>query len=188
MASRRDQAVLRRPPTTFRYTRACRVATERQFRDLLEHGLIARLARGVYRKSPATESHELIEVVLLRPDATLCLQSAFVYHRLLDEDPARHVLAVPPFDLGRTMIRLNPSTRIGIYSAERSIIDAFRLRKQEGPELGHAALHAWLTRRRATHLPARAPRPLPQARAHDSNAPRARRPALPRASSRRIRV
>lgn len=139
------------------------MVTERQFRDLLEHSLVTRVARGVYRKTGADESHELVEVVALRPDATLCLRSALAYHGLLDENLARHDLALPrgtrpldttapvawhqfdraTFNLGRAMIRLDRSTRIGIYSPERSIIDAFRLREHEGAELGHAALRAW---------------------------------------------
>jgi hypothetical protein len=95
MASRRDRAALRRLPTTFRYSHARRLVTERQFRDLLAHGLLVRVARGVYRKTAADQSHELIEVALARPRATLCLQSALAYHGLLDENPDRHTLALP---------------------------------------------------------------------------------------------
>ncbi len=95
MASRRDRAALRRLPTTFRYTQARQVLIERQFRDLLAHGLIVRMARGVYRKSGTDKDPELIEVVLVRPAATLCLRSALAYHGLLDENPDRHELALP---------------------------------------------------------------------------------------------
>ena len=35
---------------------------------------------------------------------------------------------------------------LGVYSAERSIIDAFRLRHQEGEELAIEALRRWLRR------------------------------------------
>jgi predicted transcriptional regulator of viral defense system len=170
MASRRDRAALRRLPTTFRYSHARRLVTERQFRDLLAHGLLVRVARGVYRKTAADQSHELIEVALARPRATLCLQSALAYHGLLDENPDRHTLALPrgtrpldttvpvawhqfdrdTFELGRTTIRLDATTRIGIYSPERTIIDAYRLREHEGVGLGQAALRAWLRRGGAT--------------------------------------
>lgn len=94
MASRRDRAALRRLPTTFRYTQGRQVLTERHFRDLLDHGLIDRVTRGVYRKSEAGQGHELIEVVLVRPEATLCLRSALAYHGLIDENPDRHDLAL----------------------------------------------------------------------------------------------
>jgi hypothetical protein len=166
MASRRDRAALRGLPATFCYSRVRQLLTERQFRDLLERGLIVRVARGVYRKTAPDEGHELIEVALVRPGATLCLQSALVHHGLLEQNPDRHTIALPrgtrplhttvpvvwhqfdraTFDLGRATIRLDASTRIGIYSAERSIIDAFRLREHEGPDLGHAALCTWLRR------------------------------------------
>lgn len=36
---------------------------------------------------------------------------------------------------------------IGIYSAERSIVDVFRLRGTEGAEIGVEALKNWLRRR-----------------------------------------
>jgi len=36
---------------------------------------------------------------------------------------------------------------IGIYNAEQSSIDAFRLRHREGPELAYEALRRWLRRR-----------------------------------------
>jgi hypothetical protein len=38
---------------------------------------------------------------------------------------------------------------LGLYSAERSIIDAFRLSHQEGEELAVEALKRWLRRRGA---------------------------------------
>ena len=46
-------------------------------------------------------------------------------------------------------MKLDADTSIGIYSAERSIVDAFRLRGLVGPELGREALRAWLRRRGA---------------------------------------
>jgi len=39
---------------------------------------------------------------------------------------------------------------IGLYSAERSIIDASRLRHQDGPDLAYEALRGWLRRRDAS--------------------------------------
>ena len=39
---------------------------------------------------------------------------------------------------------------IGIYSAERSLIDIFRLRHQEGDEMAVEALRRWLKRPGAT--------------------------------------
>ncbi|MGH8791039.1 MAG: hypothetical protein ACRDXX_00095 [Stackebrandtia sp.] len=67
------------------------------------------------------------------------------------------------FDVGRDVMSLSAQTSLGIYSPERSIVDAFRLRHREGPELGYTALKRWLGRpgaspyellRTARHFPA----------------------------------
>src|SRR6185312_16357375 len=101
-----------------------------------------------------------------RPRATLCLRSALVRHDLIDDIPAAIDIALPrnseaahtrapiswhwfdarTFDIGRELLDLDEATSIGQYSAERSIIDAFRLRHLEGPELGNQALRRWLRR------------------------------------------
>jgi hypothetical protein len=58
-----------------------------------------------------------------------------------------HSFAVATFDLGRDELNLREETTIGIYSPERCIIDAFRLRHLEGPETAIEALRRWLRRR-----------------------------------------
>ncbi|MDN5794324.1 MAG: hypothetical protein L0H79_01065 [Intrasporangium sp.] len=164
MASRRDRAALQRLSTTFRYSHTRQLLTERQFRDLLAHALIVRVARGVYRKTSADEGQELVENrARASPRDAL---PAVAHHGLLDENPARRTIAVPrgtrplnttipvawhqfdrvTFDLGRATIRLDATTRIRIYGAERSIIDAFRLREHDRGELAQQALSAWLRR------------------------------------------
>ena len=101
------------------------------------------------------------------PRATLCLRSALARHGLIDDIPSTYDLALPrgtrlpalkepiswhkfataTFDLGRDPLPLTGAISMGIYNAERSIVDAFRLRRLEGPELGNQALRRWLTRR-----------------------------------------
>jgi hypothetical protein len=61
-----------------------------------------------------------------------------------------HLFDAATFDIGRDTLRLDADTRIGLYSAERSIIDAFRTRGHGGHELAYEALKRWL-RRRAAH-------------------------------------
>jgi hypothetical protein len=51
------------------------------------------------------------------------------------------------YDAGRVFITVEHGLARGVYSAERSIIDAFRLRHQEGEELAVEALRRWLRRR-----------------------------------------
>ena len=48
------------------------------------------------------------------------------------------------FELGRDLLALDDDYSIGIYSAERSIIDAFRLRHLDGADLANDALKRWL--------------------------------------------
>ncbi|HET6338302.1 MAG TPA: hypothetical protein VFG30_34000 [Polyangiales bacterium] len=50
------------------------------------------------------------------------------------------------FELGRESLKLDSKTTIGLYSAERSIVDAFRLRGREGHEMANEALRRWLRR------------------------------------------
>jgi hypothetical protein len=51
------------------------------------------------------------------------------------------------FEIGREQITIPGSDQtIGIYSAERSIADAFRLRGEVGYELARDALRQWLRR------------------------------------------
>ena len=57
-----------------------------------------------------------------------------------------HLFDPDSFAVGRTELVLDEHTTIGLYSPERSIIDAIRLRHREGPELGYVALKRWLRR------------------------------------------
>jgi len=50
------------------------------------------------------------------------------------------------FDIGRDTQALGPSLNVGIYTAERSIIDAFRMRHAEGEDMANEALKRWLKR------------------------------------------
>lgn len=48
------------------------------------------------------------------------------------------------FDIGRGRFDIGAGRSIGIYSAERSIIDALRMRHLEGADLADEALKRWL--------------------------------------------
>lgn len=67
--------------------------------------------------------------------------------RTLRRGPGALWLAPATFELGRDVIALGGGYTIGLYSPERSIVDAYRLRHLEGDELGREALKAWLWRR-----------------------------------------
>jgi predicted transcriptional regulator of viral defense system len=149
--------------------------SDRQLAALVEEGAIETVSRGLYHRrdasAPAPSDTEppdidLVEIAARTPRATLCLTSALARHELTDTIPARIDIAIPrgnhrpaltapvtwhtfdrpTFDIGREQQPAGEDLRIGIYSAERSIIDAFRLSYLEGPELGTEALKRWLRR------------------------------------------
>lgn len=131
-------------------------------------GEYERIARGIYRPADAPDADwNWIEATTRRSDATICLTSALAFHDLTDVIPdaldiaiprgARppagsagirwHLFAEATFDLGRSEIPIPGSEqRIGIYSPERCIADAFRLRGDLGYGLGRDALRLWLRR------------------------------------------
>lgn len=151
-------------PETFRYSEARARLNERQFRRLLAEGQIAALSRGLYRKSDWLGDDDLIEIASKSPHATICLRSALARHDLIDDIPAEIDIAIPrgswtpatgapvrwrhfavdTFEIGRGRLDLGGDRSIGLYSAERSIIDAFRLRHLEGADLANEALKRWL--------------------------------------------
>ena len=86
-------------------------------------------------------------------------------HELTDEIPARSDIAIPrgtqpvtvhhapiawhrfdadTFSIGRTEHALPAGSSIGLYSAERTLIDLFRLRHAWGSDLALGALKRWL--------------------------------------------
>jgi len=97
---------------------------------------------------------------------TLCLVSALARHGLTDIIPARidvaiprgnrtpalrspvdfHVFARKNFDLGRKEIDIGQGVSVGLYSAERSLVDVIRLRHREGSDIAWEALRRWLRR------------------------------------------
>jgi len=138
---------------------------------LRDTGQIEVLGRGLYRQADGEQADlGLIAIAVKAPLATLCLSTALVRHELSDAIPAAPDVALPrgarppavaspvswhhfdraTFDIGRGRSPVDTTTSIGLYSAERSIVDAFRLRGTEGPELGYEALRRWL-RRADTH-------------------------------------
>lgn len=141
--------------------------SDRRLRGLLAEGALERLGHGLYRKTDAPPADlDRVEIALRAPDGTLCLTTALSHHDLTDIIPAKLDLALPrsrrppkvraparwhrfredDFDIGREFIEVDDGLRIGIYNAERSLIDAFRLRHQEGEELAVEALKRWLKR------------------------------------------
>ena len=155
---------------------SCRLAqgrglSDRRLRELVADGALERLGHGLYRKVDAPPADlDRIEIALRAPDATLCLTTALSHHDLTDVIPAVIDVALPrsrrpprvsapvrwhrfhedTFYLGRETIEVDQGLSLGLYSAERSVIDAFRLRHLQGEELAVEALRRWLQRPGAT--------------------------------------
>jgi predicted transcriptional regulator of viral defense system len=131
-------------------------------------GHLDRIARGIYLPIEHSASDwDQIEAATRRPDAAICLTSALAHYNLTDTIPTALDVAIPrgsrtpksagaiawhhfdrtTFDIGREQIAIPGSDQtIWIYSAERSIADAFRLRGEVGYELAREALREWLRR------------------------------------------
>lgn len=153
-------------PDTFRYSEALERITERQLRRLIAEGRVTSLSRGLYRKSDWLGDDDLIEIASKSPRATICLRSVLARHALIDDIPGETDIAIPrgswtpetttpvrwrhfdqvTFEIGRELLDIGSGRSIGVYTAERSIIDAFRLRHLEGPDLATEALKRWLRR------------------------------------------
>lgn len=147
-----------------------KAAAEKRSALYREHaeGRWERIGRGVYLPAgaPAMDWDQL-EAATRRPEATICLLSALAHYDLTDEIPHALHVAIPrgmrapatkgairwhrfdvaTFDLGRDVTRVSGSSQqIGLYSAERTIIDCFRLRGTVGYEVARDATKEWLRR------------------------------------------
>jgi hypothetical protein len=60
-----------------------------------------------------------------------------------------HVFAKKTFELGREEVDITDGFAVGLYSAERSLVDVIRLRHREGADVAWEALRRWLRRRGA---------------------------------------
>jgi predicted transcriptional regulator of viral defense system len=145
--------------------------SDRRLRGLVTDGVLERLGHGLYRKTDAPPADlDLIEIALRASDATLCLTTALSHHDLIDVIPSAIDVALPrsrrpprvrapvrwhrfhedTFGVGRETVEIDAGLSVGIYSAERSLVDVFRLRHQEGDEMAVEALRRWLKRPGAT--------------------------------------
>lgn len=141
--------------------------SRRRLQRMLAAGLIEQIGRGMYRRTDQEPfDYELIEIAVKAHEATLCLLSALARHELTDIIPPVHDVAVPrgawqpvvsapvrwhkfapaTFDVGRDEIHLDNTHALGLYDAPRSIVDAFRLRHDVGPDIANEVLRRWLRR------------------------------------------
>lgn len=138
--------------------------------QLIGSGEFERIAPGLFLRSGLADDTTAawVAIATKKPDATLCLLTALSLYELTDEIPARSDIAIlrgtqpvtvhnapiawhrfdaDTFDIGRGEYDLPGGSRIGLYSAERTLIDLFRLRHSWGTDLAYGALRQWLRRR-----------------------------------------
>ena len=141
--------------------------TRRQFERLIDAEEYERIAPGQFPRAGATDDTTAawMATAAKRPQATLCLLTALSIFDLTDEIPTRSNIAVArgtkpltiwaapiswhhfdaaTFDIGRAEYALPGGRTIGLYSAERTIIDLFRLSHEWGSDLAIEALKRWL--------------------------------------------
>lgn len=140
-----------------------------QVYSLLDRDEIERVGRGVYVRPDVVPPAfiALAAATALSDDATLCLTSALVYHDLSDAIPFTSNIALPrgthqpagltnvswhsfdpkTFQIGRENVDVVEGVKVAIYSADRTIVDFFRLMHQEGSDIAYEALRRWLRRR-----------------------------------------
>jgi predicted transcriptional regulator of viral defense system len=132
---------------------------------MLVSGSVERVGRGLYRRTDSEPvDYDLIEIAAKAHRPTLCLLSALARHELTDIIPSVHDIAVPrgvwqpvvsapvnwhqfdvsTFDLGREKLHVDERHTLGLYDAPRSIVDAYRLRHEIGPDVANEALRRWL--------------------------------------------
>lgn len=142
--------------------------TKDQVYALLGRDEIERVGRGVYVRPEVLQPAftALAAATALREEATLCLTSALAHHDLSDattfasdialprgthrpvglSDVSWHSFDTTTFLIGREYTDAG-GAKVAIYSAERSIVDSFRLMHQEGSDVAYEALRRWLRRR-----------------------------------------
>ncbi|MBA2372409.1 MAG: type IV toxin-antitoxin system AbiEi family antitoxin domain-containing protein [Gemmatimonadetes bacterium] len=147
----------------------------RWLRRLQDEGVIERARAGLYRstEAPQTADQTLFEACAAVPDGVICLTSALAYHRLTTANPSVIGMAIPRdhwrprvtyppirfFEFRPRLMRLGLELKSGpqrqqlrVFSAERAICDAFRLRRIVGKDIALEALQAYLRRRSGRHV------------------------------------
>lgn len=135
---------------------------------MIANGEIERVGRGVYLYSESIDPAfvPLAAASAVQPMATMCLTSALVHHGLSDAIPFESDIAVPrgtrfpaginhvawhtfdprTFIVGREIVPIAEGATAATFSAERTIVDIYRLMHIEGVDVAHEALRRWLRR------------------------------------------
>ena len=136
---------------------------------LLAAGDLLELSRDVYRRAdaPVPTMPDLLAVAHRVPNGIVCCVSALQVYDLTDAIPSavqiglprkqrKYHVAYPPtevfrfnqdtFEVDLSFVEVAPGEHARIYSAERTVVDVIRLRKQLGEPLALDALRRYLRR------------------------------------------
>ncbi len=142
---------------------------------LESEGRIERAGPGLYRRSepPETTDETLLEACAAVPYGVVCLVSALVHHELVTVNPPAIDMAIPRkrwhprvtyppirfhefrahlMELGVQRVRGARGQELRVFNAERSICDAFRLKRIVGKDIAVEALRNHVRRRTGRRL------------------------------------
>lgn len=156
------------PAFTLEAARAAGLSKDQLYR-MVETGEVDRVGRGVYVRPDMLDPSVagLAAATAVKPAATMCLTSALIFHDLSDAIPFATDVALPrgvrhpagfthvtwhsfeiaTFDVGRTEMASGSEMKLWVYSAERTIVDSFRLMHREGSDVAYTALRHWVGQR-----------------------------------------
>lgn len=137
---------------------------------LRDNGVIEAISRGVYRLSSIEPSENLDVVAAAKrvPHGVICLISALAFHDLTTQIPREVYMALrkgvrkptidfPPirfFWLSKKVFESEieshtiSATKVQIYSAEKTVADAFKFRNTIGLDVALEALKRWRSKKR----------------------------------------
>ena len=133
-------------------------------------GEIEQLGRGLFRLAnmPPLSQPDLVTIAKRIPNGVLCLISALAFHELTTQVPHRVQLALPitarsprlkypPIQIHRFShesfrngieTHIMDGVSVRVYSAEKSLADAFKYRNKIGTDVAVEALRTYLRRPR----------------------------------------
>ena len=139
--------------------------SRRELQRMLATGEVERIGRGLYTRTDAAPfDYDLVEIAARsrQGDALPGVGPGETRtNRHHPSDPRRrpssrgmatpdirpvrwHTFDRATFELGRSEISVDDTHVLGLYNAPRTIVDAFRLRREVGPEVANEALRRWL--------------------------------------------
>lgn len=169
-ATRSPESIFRKRGGVLRMSEALAAGLNRRsLYALRDAGTIVELSRGVYRLAslPDLEAPDLVTVASRVPRGVVCLISALAYHELTTQIPHAVDMALPrgaakpridyppvnfywfsgPAFTSGIETHAVDRQKLRVYSAEKSVADAFKYRNKLGIDVALEALRTWRARR-----------------------------------------